>query len=161
MFSNYIRKRKCLFSKVLCFLLIFQTISPSLTFAISSGPSQPEFSSFEPAGTSDMVNLFSGDFTYNIPLIEVPGPNGGYPLNLAYHSGITMEQESSWVGLGWTLNAGAVNRQMRGIPDEYNGGENSVQTKMFSKKPNWTVNLGATANLEILGAGKKSGNRRN
>ena len=41
-----------------------------------------------------MVDLFSGDFNYNIPLMEV----GGYPINLSYHSGIGMDQEASWVG---------------------------------------------------------------
>jgi hypothetical protein len=40
------------------------------------GPSQPEMTSFKPAGTNDMVNLFTGDFSYNIPLLDV----GGYPV---------------------------------------------------------------------------------
>src|SRR5580698_8291187 len=80
--------------------LITQLGFPTLSFALTSGPAQEEFSSFEPASTTDMVDLYTGDFTYNIPLLTVPGPNGGYPLNLAYHSGVTMEQEASWVGLG-------------------------------------------------------------
>ena len=31
-----------------------------------------------------MVDLFTGDFSYNIPLLDV----GGYPVNLFYRSGI-------------------------------------------------------------------------
>ena len=61
-------------------------------------PGQPETSSFTPIGT-DLVNLSTGDFTYNIPLMEV----GGYPINISYQSGITMEQEASMVGLGWKI----------------------------------------------------------
>src|SRR5690242_20627189 len=39
------------------------------------GPSQPEMSSFKSVGTNNLVNLFTGDFSYNIPLLDV----GGYP----------------------------------------------------------------------------------
>ena len=91
--------------------ILTQCISPTVAFALTSGPAQEEFASFEPATTTDMVDLYSGDFNYNIPLLSVPGPNGGYPINLAYHSGIGMEQEASWVGLGWNINVGASNRQ--------------------------------------------------
>ena len=43
------------------------TAFPYSSFALTGGPSQPEVQSFEPVGTSDMVNVFSGDFVYNIP----------------------------------------------------------------------------------------------
>jgi len=85
--------------------------------AHTSGPSQPEFSSFTPIGSSDMVDLASGNFNYNIPVMDV----GGYPLNLSYDSGVTMDQEASWVGLGWNLNVGHIDRQVRGIPDDFKG----------------------------------------
>ncbi len=59
--------------------------------------SQPEVQSFEPVGTSDMVDLFSGDFNYNIPLLDV----GGYPINISYHSGISkVRGPGSQPGLG-------------------------------------------------------------
>jgi hypothetical protein len=83
--------------KIACFLLlviVLKVFEMPLAYALTSGPSQPEVQSFEPAGTTEMVDVFSGDFTYNIPLFELPGPNGGYPFNLAYHAGIGMEQES-------------------------------------------------------------------
>ena len=50
---------------------IFEIINPSKVWALTGGPSQPEVQSFEPVGTSEMVDLFTGDFTYNIPLIDV------------------------------------------------------------------------------------------
>ena len=98
--------------------IILNTFLPTVVMALTSGPSTPEYSSFEPVDTTDMVNLVSGDFTYNMPLLEVPGPEGGYPLSLSYHAGIRPEQEASWVGLGWTLNAGAINRNVNGYADD-------------------------------------------
>ncbi len=118
--------------------LLIEIISPSVALALTGGPAQPELSSFEPIGTTDMVNLFSGDFVYNIPLLTVPGPNGGYPINLAYHAGIGMEQEASWTGLGWNVNVGAINRMMRGLPDDFNG-ENIKKT--YYTKPNSTIGI--------------------
>lgn len=132
----------------LALLTLFQAIQAPVAYALTSGPTQPEVQSFEPAGTTEMVDLFSGDFTYNIPLFELPGPNGGYPFNLSYHAGIGMDQEASWVGLGWNLNPGAVNRQMRGVPDEFNG--DLVHTKM-SMNPSVTAGIGAGASLEVFG----------
>ena len=124
-----------------------QFFIPQLSFGLTSGPSQPEFSSFEPVATTDMVDLFSGDFTYNLPVLNVPGPHGsGYAMSLAYHSGVTPEMDASWVGLGWTLNPGAINRQKRGLPDDYDGDLVTVLNKVPS---NVTVGVGVTAALEL------------
>jgi hypothetical protein len=102
--------------------LMLQIITPTMSFALTGGPQSPEFSNFESVNTSNMVNPFSGDFTYNLPILDVPGPNGGgYPISLSYHSGSGPEEEASWVGYGWTLNAGAINRSVRGFPDDANG----------------------------------------
>jgi hypothetical protein len=89
-------------------------------FALTNGPVQQEYSSFEPVDVTDMVNLPTGDFSYVLPVGDVKGPAGvGYPIVLSYHGGIMNDQEASWVGLGWSLNVGAINRAIRGIPDDY------------------------------------------
>lgn len=93
---------------------------PSVALALTAGPTAPEATSFEPVDTTDMVNLISGDFNYNIPLVEVPGPEGGYPLSLSYHAGIQPNEDASWTGLGWSLNPGAITRTVNGYPDDYN-----------------------------------------
>ncbi|MBS1637739.1 MAG: hypothetical protein JST26_17620 [Bacteroidetes bacterium] len=108
-------------ARVLLLSMLFQLLYPLRGVALTSGPSQEEYASFEPFETNQMVDPYSGDFTYNLPLLTVPGPNGGYPVNLSYHSGITMDQEASWVGLGWNINVGAINRSLRGLPDDMNG----------------------------------------
>lgn len=78
----------------------------------------PEQASFEPVDGTDIVNLITGDMSYSIPLFQVPSPEGGYPVSLFYHSGIGMMQESSWVGLGWNLNSGSINRKLVGVADD-------------------------------------------
>lgn len=130
-------------------LLVDPFLIPSL-YALTSGPSSPEFSSFEPVSTNNMVNEFTGDFTYNLPLLEIPGPDGsGYPLSLSYHSGTSPEEEASWVGYGWTLNPGAINRSKRGYPDDHKG----VEVINHNQSPsNWTATLGGdVGNLEVFG----------
>jgi hypothetical protein len=109
------------------------------------GPGQPEMSSFKSVNASDMVDLFSGDFSYNIPLMDV----GGYPVNIHYSSNVSMDQEASWVGLGWNLNPGTVNRSTRGMPDDFNGTDTLTRTQ--SIKPNQTVGVRLSGDLEILG----------
>lgn len=121
----------------LAMMILLETFQPMQIYALTGGPSQPEFQSFTPIGTSDMVDLSSGDLNYNIPIMDV----GGYPLNLAYSSGVTMDQEASWVGLGWDLNVGQISRQLRGLPDDFNGDEMIYENSM---KPNVTVGSGSS-----------------
>tara|TARA_B100000508_G_scaffold141096_1_gene146799 strand:- start:14957 stop:21586 length:6630 start_codon:yes stop_codon:yes gene_type:complete len=121
-----------------------EMFAPSLSLALTGGPSQPEVESFTPIGSSDMVNLASGDFNYNIPLLDV----GGYPINLAYNSGPTMDQEASWVGLGWNINPGAINRGKRGIPDDFNGEEIKTTKNL---RPNITAGASIGTDVEIFG----------
>lgn len=117
--------------------LLAQIAAPTVAFALSGGPSQPEVESFEPVATTNMVDLFSGDFNYNIPLFDV----GGYPINIAYHSGVGMDQEASWVGLGWNLNVGAINRNVRGVPDDFKGDQITEENHYLEEKT-WSVFAG-------------------
>jgi hypothetical protein len=117
---------------------------PVSVYALTSGPAQPEAQSFQPAGVSDMVDLQTGDFKYNIPLMDVDG----YPLNLSYQSGAGMEDEASWVGLGWTLNTGAINRQVRGVPDDMSG--DLVETDHYTK-PMVTIGGNFSSKTEVFG----------
>jgi hypothetical protein len=109
------------------------------------GPTQPEMSSFKSVGTDNMVNLFTGDFSYNIPLLDV----GGYPVNIFYSGGITPEQEASWVGLGWNINPGTISRNMRGVPDDFDGTDELKQTQVMKDNVTWGFTAGY--DLELVG----------
>lgn len=120
---------------------------PNITNSMyfSGGPSQPEATSFKPVGADNLVNLFTGDFSYTIPLLDVDG----YPVNLFYNGGITMEQEASWVGLGWNINPGSVSRNMRGVPDDFNGTDTLLQSQAVKPNKTWGGTIGWDG--ELLG----------
>ncbi|MDI5887643.1 PKD-like domain-containing protein [Flavobacterium yafengii] len=128
----------------LAMMILLETLQPMQMFALTSGPTQPEFNAFTPIGTSDMVNLTTGDFNYNIPIMDV----GGYPLNLAYNSGVTMDQEASWVGLGWNLNVGEISRQVRGLPDDFRGDKMRYENNI---KDNVTVGTNFNVSPAVFG----------
>ncbi|MEW7291257.1 hypothetical protein [Aquimarina sp. 2304DJ70-9] len=101
-------------------LTFLQTLIPyNQLWANNNGPTAPEAASFEPVDATDMVNLLTGDMSYVLPILNVPSPEGGYPLALSYHAGIANDQEASWVGLGWNLNPGAINRRLNKVPDDW------------------------------------------
>ncbi len=140
-----IKKRLKFIAVFVAFSIFYQLGFPVAAYALTGGPSQPEVQSFQPIGVSDMVDVFSGDFRYNIPLLDV----GGYPINLSYNSGVTMDQEASWVGLGWNINAGVVNRSVRGVPDDFSGDE---LVKEMNTKPNRTYGVTGAVGAELLGS---------
>lgn len=143
--TNFIETKKAKFIAVfISFNILLEIATPSLAMALGGGPSQPEVDSFEPVGTTQMVDLFSGDFNYNIPLFDL----GGYPINIAYHGGIGMEQEASWVGLGWNINPGAITRNMRGVPDDFDGDEIH---KKYKVADNITIGGKVSVKSEIFG----------
>jgi len=124
--------------------MIFQILAPLESFALTSGPSQPEMQSFEPVGTTNLVDPFTGDFTYNVPLMDIEG----YPINIAYNSGISVEQEASWVGLGWNLNPGNVSHLVRGIPDDFNGDVIEKEVIINDEK---SMRINGSVNSEMVG----------
>ncbi|MDO6761761.1 hypothetical protein Q4566_16250 [Tamlana sp. 2_MG-2023] len=143
---------------LLCDMLIGIFI-PSFNglYALTSGPSSPEFSSFEPVATTNLVDPFTGNFTYNLPVIQIPGPDGGgYAMSLSYHSGASSEEEASWVGHGWTLNPGAINTSVRGNPDSYDNTEIDIYNKT---RPNWTMSGLKKTNIEVFSASPDEGDR--
>lgn len=147
------RIRNSKWSKVVACLLVIlmftEIIDPISLYAITGGPSQPEMAGFTPVDTDNLVDLFSGDFHYSIPIMTVPGPNGGFPITLNYTSGVGMEQEASWVGLGWNLNSGAINRQVRGIPDDFKG---DTIRKIYKRRDNNTFLFSPSGGGEVFGS---------
>lgn len=55
------------------------------------------------------VNASNGLPSINVPLLEVRGSQISVPISLGYHGGgQKVTSTASWVGLGWSLNAGGV-----------------------------------------------------
>jgi hypothetical protein len=93
------------------------------------------------------VSLFSGLPQISIPIGEVNAGNISLPISLNYRGGgIRPDLHSSWVGLGWDLNAGGViSRRVNGLADEYIAFDNPYDDNLYSyyfkfskaDNPNW------------------------
>lgn len=114
--------------------------------AQTGGPVQSDYVG-SPAPAGPNVDEFTGQFSFGLPLLTVPGPDGSsFPITLSYRSGANPNDVPSWVGYGWSLNAGAIIRETRGFPDDY------CDTVVYWNKihNNYTVTAALSANLEVL-----------
>jgi YD repeat-containing protein len=66
------------------------------------------------------VNLYTGTPSISVPLYTLASRDVSVSVSIDYHaSGIRVGEIPSWVGSGWSLNAGGViSRSIRGLPDE-------------------------------------------
>jgi hypothetical protein len=144
-FSNRISRNKK-YATVLLLLMAIDVLSPLSALALTSGPTQPEVQGFKAIEATNMVDLFTGDFSYNLPLFEIDG----YPVNMSYSSNNRPEDEASWVGLGWNLTPGVINRDMRGLPDDFKGDKID---KQYNMRKDVTVGGNIGGKVEIFGIG--------
>ncbi|WP_010518694.1 RHS repeat domain-containing protein [Croceivirga radicis] len=118
-------------------------------YASNSGPNAPEVAGFEPVDATDMVNLSSGNLSYNLPLLDV----GGFPISMAYHAGIPSSLDASWVGLGWYLNTGAINRQQIAVPDDWKSGKSINFISFKDSETKFEIGGGYTDGMTYAGVG--------
>ncbi|MEQ8626120.1 PKD domain-containing protein [Ekhidna sp.] len=83
------------------------------------------------------VSRYTGIPEINLPLYTLEVKDLSVPISLKYNaSGRKVQELATWVGFGWTLEAGGViTRTVRGLPDEdENGfcGENNVGNQIVS-----------------------------
>lgn len=100
---------------------------------------------------NDVVNLFSGDFEYSVPVLYLPSNDGpGVALSASYRSSITMHQKASWIGLGWDVNPGEIRRQTNGVPDDWNGVNRT--TNVYTKSgTTWSLSSSETNTTQYFG----------
>ena len=82
-------------------------------------PQSPEAAAMDKYGEYP-VSLFTGIPEINIPLYEIKTNKFTLPISLSYHaSGIKVNDFASWIGLGWSLNAGGrISRKVQGKDDQ-------------------------------------------
>lgn len=81
-------------------------------------PMTPEAAAFAQYADSP-VSYYTGTPNINIPLYEIDVDGFKLPINLNYHaSGIRVDQEATWVGLGWSLDVGSrISRTVKSVDD--------------------------------------------
>lgn len=117
--------------KKIFFSIILITLATKFEYAFAQGspvadeviqniiPPSPEAANLGKYGNLPL-NMNAGTPQVSIPIYTIKGRQVFLPISLSYHgSGIKVDEVASWVGLGWTLNAGGViTRTVRGLPDE-------------------------------------------
>ncbi len=96
------------------------------------------------------VGLYTGIANISVPIYTVKGRELEVPISLNYHAGgVRVEEIASWVGIGWSLNAGGViTRTIRGGPDDRGGFvTNYVNTTNYAKT--YYLNQSAASSLQI------------
>jgi YD repeat-containing protein len=126
---------KCKLVFIALFLLILSVrgqqpinADPTKGFYNVTLPKTPESEGMEQFGKIP-VNELTGTPDISFPIYTLKSNFLTLPITLAYHAtGIKVNQEASWVGLGWDLDA---------------GGRITVETKGDLDK--WSTNVGLTA----------------
>ena len=116
-------KSFCLFVLLFSFLQISFSQDNSFNPFANVMPASPTAASLAKYGDIP-VGLHTGTPEISIPIYNLQGKNISVPISLSYHaSGMRVEELASWVGFGWSLNAGGViSRTIRGKADEeWNG----------------------------------------
>lgn len=85
-----------------------------------AAPNAASFNRYE----HNPIDLYSGTSRIDLPLHTLKDGAIELPIRLSYGtSGIKVNEEASWVGLGWTLNVGGyINRVVIGQADGYENG---------------------------------------
>ncbi|MDW3197443.1 MAG: RHS repeat domain-containing protein [Cytophagales bacterium] len=92
------------------------------------------------------VSHYTGVPEIGVPIFTIPMQQFSVPISLSYHaSGLKVADHASWVGAGWSLNAGgSVSRVIRGLPDEYALGEERGffhNAQYFNSEGNFLYNV--------------------
>ncbi len=142
-FSSYIQRAVTIILFIICsptWLAVHgQGIEPLSVNFIPPSPTAYELGKYGQIP----VGLFTGAPNVNIPLYSYRTNNLSVPISLRYNSnGIKVDQMATWVGLGWSLQAGGViTRIIRDLPDELYSGPDIPKTE---------ITLSNHYNLEVL-----------
>ena len=100
-------------------------------------PPSPEAAAFEKYGNI-AVSAYTGTPDISIPITTVSSKEVSAAFSLSYHaSGIRVDEEASWVGLGWVLNGGGViSRNIVGKDDFRFYHKDSLQLDDFEEELN-------------------------
>ena len=101
------------------------------------------------------VSPYTGTADITVPIYTIQARGITVPVSLSYHTGgIKLEEEASWVGLGWAMNAGGmISRTIMGSDDfgtqgityltnqvpQLSGDISSVQPVQVPNSPSWSI----------------------
>jgi YD repeat-containing protein len=101
----------------------------SSTYEVQKIPANPDVAQLGRFGDVP-VDKYNGTANISIPVYEIDHDGLKIPIALKYNSsGIRVEQEASWVGLGWSLSDGiTITREVNGYEDIYNSSDANARS---------------------------------
>lgn len=139
------------FSKVFISIVVLCFLSHHCLYA-QIGFETPSISSPTAAGLGKYgdipISHHTGVPNIDIPIFNISEGNLSLPISMSYHSsGIRVDELASWVGLGWSLNAGGViSRTVVGTPDEGGALSSGTPNESYLRK-GWYQNYGTHSGL--------------
>ncbi len=112
--------------RCLCLALIFFAIT-GVAQDQTSSPKNVKIASPNAASLGKVadipVSYHTGIPNIDIPISTISAGPISLPIGLSYHAGgLKVMEQSSWVGAGWSLNAGGmITRSVRGVADDWTG----------------------------------------
>lgn len=132
------------------YLVSAQSIS---TFSpkINNIPSSPEAALFQRFGDIP-VGYYNGTAKVSVPIYTIEEAGVQIPIELRYQSsGIKVDDEATWVGLGWDLfPGGAIIQEVKGIRDEYDAFYNPNPLEGYTTFKNRLNNAGPVGGYKNL-----------
>ena len=126
----------------LLFILVLLCFNATAQEETKIIPPSPEAAAFTKYGNIP-VSTYTGIPNISIPLYQAQSRDISVPISVGYHaSGIKVNEEASWVGLGWTLNAGGVISRMVMGQDDFTNNSGGYHNNS---------NLADITNLPALG----------
>jgi len=95
------------------------------------------------------ADLYTGRFTYTVPIITAPGRQGAQPtLALGYNS----SGGNGWCGVGWSLETAYIQRDIRkGIPVKWNPNSSPTPLSQYDDSKGFVANIfGGTGTLVCI-----------
>jgi RHS repeat-associated protein len=126
--------------------------------AVQSGSSdQSDNSGIMAPGSGDggvlsfQADLYTGRFTYTVPIVAAPGRQGAQPtLALGYNSA----GGNGWCGVGWSLETAYIQRDVRkGAPIQWNPNSSPTPLSQYDDSKGFVANIfGGTGPLVCVSA---------
>ncbi|MFN3771750.1 hypothetical protein [Cloacibacterium normanense] len=120
--------------KLIALFIYFISCGQENKFAPIDYPNSPDVSKMQTYGQIP-VSTYSGLANVSVPIYSISEDGLEFPITLNYNTrGIKVNEESSRVGLGWSLGfPGLISRSMNGQND-LQGGHGQVNGKYFNAK---------------------------
>lgn len=85
---------------------------------------------------------YGGDMNLSVPIVTVKSKTMSFPVELMYNSGITVDQQSGPVGLGWGMPFGSITRDYGAFEPDYTSVNSELNMKANSPggHNNWIGN---------------------